>query len=128
MAKERAMSALAMAVGDRAAEEARRVVYADFLYGAGVPSAVDSWGVDLGRPVSYSRNWAWVTTPGCSRPQRVYDGVHRQEFERGAAIVNLSGEVRRVTLGQPYRDLDGDLRTSVTLAPRSGEVLVRLTA
>jgi hypothetical protein len=124
-AKESVMSALELTSVNEAADEARRLVYADFQYGAGVPSAGESWRVGLGRPVAYTRRWTSVTTPGCTHAQKLYDGVHVQEFERGVAIVNVSDEYRRVTLGRPHRDLDGGICTSVTLAPHSAEALVR---
>jgi hypothetical protein len=53
-------------------------------------------------------------------------GVWRRDFVRGVALVNEPGApVRTVFVGPGFRDLDGVARTSVTLGPAAGAVLLR---
>ena len=53
-------------------------------------------------------------------------GVWRRDFVRGVALVNEPGApTRTVLVGAGYRDLDGVARTTVTLGPGSGAVLLR---
>jgi putative glycosyl hydrolase-like family 15 (GHL15) protein len=53
-------------------------------------------------------------------------GVWRRDFMRGVALVNEPGApTRTVLVGAGYRNLDGNARTTVTLAPGAGAVLLR---
>jgi hypothetical protein len=54
-----------------------------------------------------------------------HHGVYRRRFRHGIAIANPSSHTVRFRLGARYRDVHGNLMRSVTLAPRSGAVLVR---
>jgi hypothetical protein len=51
-------------------------------------------------------------------------GVYRRNFTKGLSLVNPTASAYTVALGGSYRDLDGATRTSITLAPHSGEVFV----
>ena len=55
---------------------------------------------------------------------RKADGVYRRDFTNGTALVNPTGSPATVRLGGTYRDLDGVIRSSVTLPPNTGEVLL----
>jgi len=52
-------------------------------------------------------------------------GVYRRDFSNGIAIVNPTTATATVSLGGTYRDLNGVLRSSVTLAANCGEVLTK---
>jgi hypothetical protein len=53
-------------------------------------------------------------------------GVWRRDFVRGVALVNEPGAPTRTAfVGPGFRDLDGVARTTVTLGPASGAVLLR---
>jgi hypothetical protein len=51
-------------------------------------------------------------------------GVYRRNFTQGIALVNPTSSSYTVSLGGSYKDLDGVVRTTVTLAPHTGEVFV----
>jgi hypothetical protein len=54
-------------------------------------------------------------------------GVYRRNFTKGIALVNPTTSTYTVSLGGSYKDLDGVRRTSITMAPHTGEVLVRVS-
>lgn len=83
------------------------LAYLDFLYGFGAGP-----GVDLGAPREYRKVH---TTHG---------SVYRQDFEHGVAFANFGDESTLIVLDYPYFDLGNDLRTSVTVAPHTVEVLL----
>lgn len=87
----------------------RSSFHASFAHGdalAGHPY----WKVDVGSPTSaYTKS----------------SGVYQRSFQRGKVLVNSTTTARTVSLGGTYRDLSGTRRTSVTLPPGSGEVLVK---
>jgi hypothetical protein len=84
-------------------EALREAVYREFVYGIG-----EAPGIDLGRPVAYTRA----------------GGVYRQRFERGLTLANIGSCPVEVDLDGGYRDLDGEPCARVTLAPRSATVLL----
>jgi hypothetical protein len=86
----------------------RATVYAEFLNGYGGPSLGEDWGVDLGRPIHYSKHGT----------------VFRQDFDRGLSLANVGDVPVCIDLGGTYRDLDGVLRTSLTLPAGAGDVLL----
>lgn len=90
------------------ANRIRAAVYAAFLHGHGGPSPSQDWGVDLGRPTRYTKHGT---------------AVYRQQFERGITLANTGGTPTRVDLGGSYRDLEGILRTEVTLPAHGADVL-----
>lgn len=92
----------AATVAPPSGDELRQAAYQEFLYGAGVVP-----GLDLGRPVRYSKE----------------GGVFRQQFERGLALANTGDAPVEVVLDRAYDDADGTRRTRVTLPARSAEVL-----
>lgn len=51
------------------------------------------------------------------------DGVYRRSFTKGLALVNPTTSTVTVALGRTYADLAGVTRTSLTMAPNTGEVL-----
>jgi hypothetical protein len=51
--------------------------------------------------------------------------VYRRTFTKGIALVNPTTSTYTVSLGGSYKDLDGVRRTSITMAPHTGEVLVK---
>jgi hypothetical protein len=54
------------------------------------------------------------------------DGVWRRDFQRGSVLVNEPGEPNRtIQVGPSLRDLAGASRSSLTLGPASGAVLLR---
>ena len=54
------------------------------------------------------------------------NGVIRRDFTRGTVLMNVPDtSTQTVSLGSGYRDLDGVERSSVTLAPGTGAVLLR---
>jgi len=59
-------------------------------------------------------------------PRRLWSGVLRRDFARGMTLVREPGaEARHVRLPTPMRDLNGQVVTSVSLAPAAGVVLLR---
>jgi hypothetical protein len=94
----------AAAFAPLAGDDLRSAAYQEFLYGFGiVPEA------DLGDPVRYSRSGA----------------LFRQDFERGLTLANVGDAPAHVTLEAPHTDADGTVRTELTLAPGTAEVLRR---
>ena len=53
-------------------------------------------------------------------------GAYRRNFTKGVALVNPTLTTVTVALGGSYRDLNGVVRTSVTLPPNTGEVLTKI--
>jgi hypothetical protein len=71
----------------------------------------EAYDVDLGTPAG---------------PRYDADGVFRRDFSGGTVLVNEpDAPARTVALGPGYRDLGGVARSSVTLGPASGAVLLR---
>jgi Hypothetical glycosyl hydrolase family 15 len=65
----------------------------------------------------------WTTDIGT--PTGAYasaGGVYQRTFTRGKVLVNPTTTTRTVALGAAYVDLSGVRRTSVTLAPHTGDV------
>jgi hypothetical protein len=65
----------------------------------------------------------WTTDIGT--PTGAYGnagGVYQRAFTRGKVLVNPTTTTRTVALGAAYVDLSGVRRTSVTLAPHTGDV------
>lgn len=87
-----------------AADQLSTLVYAEFLYGIG-----SAPGVDLGRPLSYTKTGT----------------VYRQDFERGLTFANVGDQASDVNLERPYFDLAQALRTSLTVPAHSAVVLLR---
>ena len=55
----------------------------------------------------------------------MWNGLFRRDFAGGIVLVNEPEQpTRAVDLGRPYRGLDGQLRTSVTVGPTNGVVLL----
>lgn len=54
-----------------------------------------------------------------------HHGVYRRRFRNGIAVANPGSHAVKFRLGGRYKNVSGRLMTSVTLAPRSGIVLVR---
>ena len=53
-------------------------------------------------------------------------GVIRRDFTRGTVLLNVpDSAIRTVDVGPGYKDIDGVARTSVTLAPGRGAILLR---
>ena len=52
-------------------------------------------------------------------------GVYRRDFSAGIALVNPTTASVTLSLGGTYRDLSGVERTSITLTPNTGDVLVK---
>lgn len=92
-----------LAVAGTSPAELRRAIYADFMYGYG-----QAPGVNLGRPLAFTS----------SGP------VHRQEFEGGVTLANISDAPVDFYLGRGYLDLGNVLRRYVVLPPRSAEILL----
>ena len=90
----------ASAVGD--ADQLRVGTYAEFLYGRG-----DAAGLDLGRPVAYTRDGS----------------VYRHTFERGVTVANVGTVPVEADLGAGYLDLDLVRRRHVFLLPHTADVL-----
>ena len=66
------------------------------------------WEVDLGVPVgSYTHS----------------DGIYKRNFSKGKVLVNPTAATIEVPLGGTYVTLSGDVSTSLTVAPHSGEIL-----
>lgn len=86
-----------------AADDLEAAVYREFLCGFG-----HAPGVDLGDPVHYARS----------------GDVYRQRFERRLTLANVGGSSVEVELDGDYRDLEGSPCSRLTLAPRSGAVLL----
>jgi hypothetical protein len=58
-------------------------------------------------------------------PYAMSGGVYRRDFTNGISLVNPTKATVTVSLGDTYRDLTGVSRSSLTLAPNTGEVLTR---
>jgi hypothetical protein len=59
------------------------------------------------------------------RPRYAWNGVLRRDFQFGMVLLNEPGAPQRtLTLGRPYVDLAGQVRTTVTLGPATGMVLL----
>lgn len=54
--------------------------------------------------------------------------AYRQQFEGGITVANVGDEPITVELDGLYRDLEGTLRTEVSLRPHAGELLVLVSA
>lgn len=68
----------------------------------------------------------YVNLGAAAGPRYRSGNVWRRDFAGGTALVNEPGApTRTVSLGSGYRDIDGVRRTSVTLGPASGAVLLR---
>jgi len=66
------------------------------------------WKADIGQPTS---SYALI------------DGVYQRSFSRGRVLVNPTEASRTVDLGGTYVGLDGVSRTTITLAPQTGDVM-----
>ncbi len=66
------------------------------------------WKADIGQPTS---SYALI------------DGVYQRSFSRGRVLVNPTEAPRTVDLGGTYVGLDGVSRTTITLAPHTGDVM-----
>jgi Hypothetical glycosyl hydrolase family 15 len=92
-----------------------------------ISSGIDALGNDaFGAP----DNWwsagydAHLGAP--AGPRYRSSGVWRRDFANGIVLVNEPGApTRTVMAGAGYRDLNGIARSSVTLGPASGAVLLR---
>ena len=84
--------------------------YFHFSYSASNSPMSDHpwWHVNIGSPAG-----AYTTV----------NGVYVRVYSGGKVVVNPSGTTRSISLGGAYVDLSGDRRSSITLAPHTGEVL-----
>ena len=56
------------------------------------------------------------------------NGAYIRKFTTGAAVVNPTGVTVTVSLGGTYKDLDGNVMSSVTLGPNTGMVFTTTTS
>lgn len=70
----------------------------------------------------------WATNVG--DPEGGYlarpDGVYQRNFAHGISLVNPGTQTVTIPLGGTYRALEGNLVSTITLAPNEGNVLVRV--
>jgi hypothetical protein len=93
-----------------------------FLVGAGNDSIGNSPG---GTPVDWWAPYS-VFLGDAPQPRYAWNGVLRRDFQFGIVLLNEPGAPQRtLALGQPYVDLAGQVRTSVTLGPAAGMVLLK---
>jgi hypothetical protein len=57
-------------------------------------------------------------------PMAEVNGAFQRQFTNGLALVNPTTSTVTVALGSSYTDLEGDVVTSLTLPPNTGDVLV----
>ena len=86
-------------------DELRRQTYLGFLYSYG-----ESPCLDLGAPLDFTRTGT----------------LYRQDFARGVTLANVGDEPVEVALDRGYLDLGYALCRSVTVPPRSAEILLAL--
>jgi Hypothetical glycosyl hydrolase family 15 len=81
-----------------------------FSYSASNDAASDNamWHVALGQPLGAYAN---------------VGGVYLRDFAAGKVLVNPTAASVFIPLGGAYVDLDGNLVTSITLAPHTGQIL-----
>jgi hypothetical protein len=92
-----------------------------------ISSGIDALGNDaFGTPDNWWSAGYDANLGAPAGPRYLGDGVWRRDFANGIVLVNEPGApTRTVTVGAGYLDLDGVGRSSVTLGPASGAVLLR---
>ena len=103
-------------------EQWRRLAYASFLLGTGGHQYLYFNPEGPGKPPAhhpYDDIELGTPTGGYFKG----DGLYQRWFTDGVALVNPTEATASVDLGGRYRDLDGDVVTSVTLAPAQGDIL-----
>lgn len=100
----------------------RKYTYASFLLGTNGNQFLYFNPVGPGKPpAAHPYDSVPIGTP--SGAYAKVGGVYKRSFTNGMAFVNPTTAAVTVSLGGTYKDLDGNSRTSITLAPNTGEVV-----
>ena len=101
-----------------------RYALATFLLGSNGQSAFNaSYGSDV-NSLTYHRYWnVAIGTPTTAYAK--IGGVYKRSFTNGIVLVNPTKTSQTVSLGGTFVDLNGTTRSSITLAPNTGDVMVR---
>lgn len=105
-------------------------VYYDEMDGAGIGRGY------LGQPLVASPDIQDLTTPSSDGTGTPAPDVFRRDFDHGISLVNAGDQTRTITLEHSYRHLDGTqdrsvnngaVVTSVTIPPKDGVILLRIS-
>jgi hypothetical protein len=102
-----------------------KFTYAEFLLGINGPQAY--WGWNTGGFYSLPNSYQSIMDTNIGAPTGAYyqsQSVYMRDFTAGKVISNPTSISRTVNLGASYKLLDGSIRSTVTLAAYSAEILL----